>query len=383
MQTTDMIVVGLGTAGAAVCMELARRGISVTGLDALRPPHRRGSHHGESRSIRRAYLEGTAYVPMVQRAWERWRRLERHAGERLLVPTGNLTIGPPDSPAVSGFFASARTYGISHREMTAAEVRRRWPQLSVPDPFAAGLEQEAGVLFPERAVGVMLSEAEGAGADLRFVEPALAWEERAGHVRVKTPQRQYEAGRLLLCAGAQTSSLLGKRGGSLRPKRVAVHWIAPPVESRYRLGTFPVNFWQIPSPCEPGGFPYEEFYALPLLHPGGRVKAAAHNRLEDFDPNAVHREASSAEKERIHRFLGSYLPELKGRAIRSDLCSYTLTSDGAFSLGRVPGCTNVFVAALAGHGFKFAPVLGEVLADMLSGVKPPFDMAMFAPDRFD
>ena len=363
-------------------MELARRGVSVTGFDALRPPHRRGSHHGESRSIRRAYLEGTAYVPMAMRAWRLWRRLERTSGQPLLVTTGNLTIGPPDSPAVSGFVASARTYGIDHREMTAAEVRRQWPQLAVPDGFSAGLERKAGILFPERAVTVMLSEAERAGAVLRFAEPALAWEERTGGVRVWTPSGRYEGGRLLLCAGSRTPQLLGEEGGALQPKRVVVHWIAPPEPSHYRLGALPVNFWQIPSPGSPGGSPYAEFYALPILQPGGRLKAAAHNRLKDFDPSAAAQEVAKEEKKKIRRFLGSFLPELNGGDIRSDLCTYTLTPDGDFALGAAAGRDNVFLAALAGHGFKFAPVLGEILADRLTGQEPSFDTAMFAPDRF-
>jgi sarcosine oxidase len=379
---SDVIVVGLGTAGAATCMELARRGVSVTGFDSHRPPHRRGSHHGESRSIRRAYLEGTAYVPMAMRAWRLWRRLERASGQPLLVTTGNLTIGPPDSPAVSGFVASARAYGIDHREMTAAEVRRQWPQLSVPDDFSAGFERKAGILFPERAVTVMLSEAERSGAELRFAEPAMAWEEVAGGVRVQTPRGRYEAGRLLLCAGALTPPLLGEEGGILQPKRVVVHWIAPPKPSRYRLGAFPVNFWQIPSPGLPGGSPYAEFYTLPILRPGGCVKAAAHNRLKDFDAFTAAQEVANEEEEKIRRFLDPYLPELKDGDIRADLCTYTLTPDGDFALGTAAGRSNVFLAALAGHGFKFAPVLGEILADLLTGREPPFDTAMFAPDRF-
>jgi len=98
----DVIVVGLGTAGSATCMALAARGVSVLGLDAASPPHQRGSHHGESRSIRRAYLEGSAYVPMALRAWELWRKLEQKTGTRLLYSTPNLTLGPVDGPALAG-----------------------------------------------------------------------------------------------------------------------------------------------------------------------------------------------------------------------------------------------------------------------------------------
>ena len=104
----EVIVIGLGTAGAATCMALAQRGVSVLGLDARHPPHRRGSHHGQSRSVRRAYLEGSAYLPMAQHAWEQWRKLERESGQKLLLTTGNLTLGLPEGPAVTGFLSSAR-----------------------------------------------------------------------------------------------------------------------------------------------------------------------------------------------------------------------------------------------------------------------------------
>ena len=196
----DVIVVGLGTAGAATCMELARRGVSVVGLDAFQPPHRLGSHHGESRSIRRAYMEGTGYVPLALRAWELWRRLEKDTDTNLLVTTGNLTLGPRDGKAVAGFLASARAYDIAFEELTAAEVRRRWPQLTPHDGFAAGLEKEAGVLFPESAISTFLSEAEKAGATLRFNERVDRWAEAGERVIVHTSKGVYESGRLLLAA---------------------------------------------------------------------------------------------------------------------------------------------------------------------------------------
>ena len=145
MSAYDFIVVGLGTAGSATCMTLARRGFKVLGIDRYRPPHQMGSHHGASRSVRRAYIEGTSYVPMAMKSWQLWRKLEKNSGQKLLVKTGNLTIGPPDSSAVTGFIASAQTYEIPHEYLTATEVCKRWPHLSPPDTFVAGLEIEAGI----------------------------------------------------------------------------------------------------------------------------------------------------------------------------------------------------------------------------------------------
>jgi len=381
MAIFDVIVVGLGTVGSATCMELGRRGVSVLGLDAYRPPHEMGSHHGESRSIRRSYLEGTVYVPMAQQAWQRWRRLESDTGTRLLTPTGNLTIGPGEAPAVQGFLASARRYGIPHELLTASDVRRRWPQLAIPDNFAAGLEVEAGVVAPEKALMAMLGEAKKAGVVMCFDERVTGWRDEGHHIRVKSSHGTYEAGRLLLSAGAGTKPLLGPLGKWLMPKRIPVHWVAPIQAHPFELGIWPVNFWQLPMEDKPGL--YHEIYALPVTRSDGRVKVAAHNHLEDCDPLRVARNVAPEEVTDIRSFMATYIPPLAACDIRSDVCLYTMTPDGDFVLGALSGQANVFTTALAGHGFKFAPVLGEIMADMLEDKKPAFDVSRFSPSRFD
>ena len=376
----DVIVVGLGTAGASTCMELARRGDAVLGLDAFSPPHRRGSHHGESRSIRKAYMEGTAYVPMAFRSWELWRKLEQQAGTTLLVKTENLTIGPQNCPAVSGFLKSARAYDIPHELMTASAVRSRWPQLAVPESFVAGLEIDAGILYPEPAVRTFLEEAQRFGAVLNVNEPLLRWDEQRSHIRVMTPSGMYEGGRLLLAAGAHNQRLMPNADDTLSIKRVPVFWASPPGNGSYNLGSFPVNFWQIPHTGEnhPG---YSELYALPCMKDGGMVKVAPHNELSDIDPSKTAHPATEAEITRIRGFIAQFIPELNAQHIFMESCLYTLTPDRHFWLGPLPGYQRVFIAALSGHGFKFAPVLGEILSDMLEGRNSPYDLNMFHPDR--
>jgi sarcosine oxidase len=383
MQHHDVIVVGLGTAGAATCMNLAQRGVSVLGIDALHPPHTLGSHHGESRSVRRAYLEGTAYLPMALRAWDLWRKLESDSGERLLVTTHNLTIGPPDGPAVSGFLSSARAGGIPHDLYTAADIRKWWPPLAPPKQFAGGLEKEAGIVFPEKCIRAFLALAEAAGARLQFGERATGWTSTAGAIDIRTTLGRYTAGRVMIAAGARAGQLLGATGSMLTPKRVPVHWITPPDAAAYRLGQFPVNFWQVPID-ENGGssVSYREFYTLPAIRPAGRVKAAFHNQLADVDPDDPPPAVSQKEEAAIQTMLSRFLPSLSDQPMTSDTCMYTLTPDDHFVLGPLVENENVMAVALAGHGFKFAPVLGEVLADWLDGRMPSIDMDFFSPRRW-
>ena len=378
----DAVVVGLGTVGSAAAMTLATRGANVVGIDAFNPPHDRGSHHGASRSIRRAYLEGTAYVPMALRAWDLWRKLEVDTGSELLVPTPNLTIGSPEAPAVAGFFASAKAYGIPFEALTAADVRRRWPVLNPADHFAGGLEVEAGILFPERCIAVMLAEAQRAGAELHFGERVTAWAETAGKVTVTTETDRYEAETLLLAAGARNKALLGGAGRMLLPKRVPVHWMTPPDAGTYALGRYPVNFWQVPKTGVGDDSGFYEFYALPAVGETARVKTAVHNNLADCNPDATSGQVSDQEQKAMRGLLQRYLPPLAGCPMESHLCFYTLTPDGDFILGPLPAHDRVYTAALAGHGFKFAPVLGEILADMLQGKETTVDTKMFSPARF-
>lgn len=375
MASYDVIVAGVGSAGSAVCLELARRGARVLGLDAFTPPHALGGHHGRSRSIRRAYLEGSAYVPMVLAAWEAWRKLERDSGRTLLRVTGNLTIGRPEDTALSGFLRSARRYGIPHEELTAREVRRRWPALRPPEGFAAGLELEAGVLFPEGCVAALLDQAARAGAELRFDEPVTAWSAApGGSVRVVTTSAQYEAERLVLTTGARAGKLLCADAPPVAAQRVAVHWLRPPPGGAFELGALPVNFWQLEDGLE--------LYALPVTEPGGRVKFAAHAGLSDCDPDTVERTVGPKEEARARRLLAATIPDLAGRDMVSDTCLYAMTPDRDFVLGPVPGRPMALVGAFAGHGFKFAPVLGRVLADMALGLTPGFEVGAFDPGRF-
>jgi len=379
----EVIVIGVGTAGAAACMVLAQRGIHVLGLDARHPPHRRGSHHGRSRSVRRAYLEGSAYLPMAEHAWQGWRKLERDGGQKLLVTTGNLTIGLPDGPAVTGFLSSARSGCISHELLTAAEVRRRWPVLKPPDDFVAGLEIEAGIVFPERCIHLFLDKALRAGATLLTNEAVTSWSADEDSVSVTTQRGRYTAGRLLIAAGARNTRLFGPFTHLVSPKRVPVHWIDPPESGAYGLGRFPVNFWQVPLGGEAQTTDvYREFYSLPAMEAGGPVKAAFHNGLEDCDPETPPMPVTREETAAIQTILSQYLPHLYDRPMTADTCFYALTPDDHFLLGPLPGEKRVFVAALGGHGFKFAPALGEIMADLLCGQRPALDVADFSPLRF-
>src|SRR5688572_12461759 len=124
--------------GSAATASLARRGVRVLGLDRYRPPHDRGSSHGESRVIREAYFEHPLYVPLVRGAYARWRELEARSRRRLLLPTGVLLVGEPSSELVAGARRSAEEHGVACEPLSRAQIRNRYPAI-VPAEDSVGL----------------------------------------------------------------------------------------------------------------------------------------------------------------------------------------------------------------------------------------------------
>src|SRR5918911_4145881 len=184
--TPDVIVIGLGAMGSATLYELSRRGVHALGIDQFAPPHRQGSTHGRTRVIREAYFEHPLYVPLVRRAYELWAELEREAGRRLFHQTGGLMVGPADGMVFGGARRSALAHGLPHEELSAVEVRRRWPAYAPPEDHVALYEPRAGLLLPEACVESHLALAHRQGAALRTNERVTGWDAGPAGVTVTT-----------------------------------------------------------------------------------------------------------------------------------------------------------------------------------------------------
>ena len=186
----DVIVVGLGGMGSAAAAHAASRGKRVLGLEQFQPAHDQGSSHGRSRVIRLAYFEHPAYVPLLRRAYELWRRLEERTGRRLLQITGGLMIGSPDSDVVAGSLRSAREHHLDHEMLDAAQIRRRFPAFTPRPETVALFENEAGIVFPEEAIRAHLDIAVDNGAHAALRRARRGLERRAvGHASTCAPSR--------------------------------------------------------------------------------------------------------------------------------------------------------------------------------------------------
>jgi sarcosine oxidase len=364
----DVAVVGLGAMGSQAALELASRGLRVLGLDRHRPPHTLGSTHGKSRIIREAYFEEPLYVPIVQRAYELWRRLEERSGARILTMTGGLMLGAPDSQVFAGARASAVEHGLPFEELSARDVRERFPVFVVPEGHAAIFEPRAGFLEPERAVEATLALATEAGADLSFDEPLL---ELDGGV-LRTERATYAADRVILSVGPWLPELVPELAGLFSVARQPLLWLAPTEPELFTPERFPIFVWE----WKPGW----AFYGFPDV--GDGFKVAVHHHGERTTAESADRELRPEDESAIRELVRRYLPAGEGDLREAAVCLYTNTPDEHFVIDRLPSDERVIVASpCSGHGFKFAPALGEVLADLATGERPSFDLTPFALSR--
>lgn len=354
--------------GGALARSLARAGLRVAGCDALQPPHRMGSSHGESRIIRAAYFEDPIYTPLALQAFHDWRALEQETGRSLLRVTGGLNIGPPNGMLVSGALASARQHGLAHELLSSAEVMRRHPGLRVRTGHVAVFEPDAGILDPEGCVAALLESAQSAGAELHFDQPLHSWTRR-NEFTIETNGGTYRAKSLVLAVGAWLPAF--KPELPLIVTRQPIFWfdtVEPEFYSERRLPHYLIEFE-----------PDRVFYGFPDL--GGGLKCAIHHEGEPARADAVDRELRIDELDHVRALVAEFLPDALGPLRKSDVCLYTKTPDGHFLIDRdatEPGL--VLLSPCSGHGFKFAPALANLVAEaMASQAALP---KVFACDRW-
>jgi sarcosine oxidase len=376
----DAAVLGLGTMGTFACLELARRGLSVIGLDQFSPPHDRGSHTGETRVFRTSYAEHPDYVPLAQRAGLLWDRLGEEAGTTLLHRTGMLSVGLPDSPLISGTRASSAVHGLNVQELSREEISSRFPAFDVPPGWQGIFEPQAGWVNVDVALRFGLEQASRRGADVRVDTRVEYWEPQADEFAIRMSTGTYLAKRVIVTAGAWAGQLLADLKLPLKVVRKLLVWVDPLRLEYFNPDRFPIfasasNFFY--------GIPNVDGSGVKLsIHWGEGDRAAA---VDTRQPEATREEIAP-----ILEAAASLLPALAGtlpgafdRVLRSKTCLYTMTPDEHFVIDRHPRYENVILAAgFSGHGFKFAPAIGEVLADLALQNEPKVPVGFLSMKRF-
>jgi sarcosine oxidase len=372
----DAIVIGLGGMGSATAFHLARRGQRVLGLEQYELLHQRGSSHGHSRIIRLAYHEHPDYVPLLRRSYELWHDLEATAGEPLLVTTGSLEGGPEADATFRGALHAAELHDIPHEVLDAAQLRRRHPAYAgFDDATRVVWQPDGGFLLAERTILAHVNGAKAAGADLRFETPVAGWEPTAdGGVRVHTAGEPFDADRLIICAGPWTRGLVPPLVDLAIPERQVVAWLTPLAPERFVPERFPVFLIDV----EEGSY-----YGFPAYEGHGFKFGWYHHFREPIDPDDPDRSTRPDDEAALRAFAERYFPDGAGPTERLMACIFTNTPDEHFVLDVLPDAPQVSVAAAcSGHGYKFASVVGEIMADLATDGATRHDIGFLSLARF-
>lgn len=363
-ETYDAIVVGLGAMGSAATYQLAKAGARVLGIDRYRPPHDRGSSHGESRITRLAIGEGAHFVPLVKRSHELWREIEAETGETLFTETGMLLIGADRAAVLHGSedflattIAAAREHDVPHETLDAAEAAARFPQFVLTgDERGAYYEPGAGFVRPERAVAAQLQLAERHGAELRFDERVTRVD---GH-RVETDKGHAEADKVVLAAGPWIGDF-GLDASRFAVHRQVLYWFQDTAPDLHR--DMPIFIVEL------GSGPDDFVYGFPPVD--GAIKLASEEYAETTTPDACNRAVTPDQARQFHaRYVEGRIRGVGARPVRAATCLYTVTPDRQFVVE--PQDDGVLlVSACSGHGFKHSAAIGERVARLVTAGEAP------------
>jgi sarcosine oxidase len=355
----DVAVIGLGGMGSSALAHCARSGMRAIGFEQYGPLHDRGASSGRSRMIRKAYYEQPHYVPLLLRAYDAWRELERESGAQLLHITGLLMIGGERDAIVSGALQSAAEYALPVEELDVRQIRERFSMFAVRDGERAVYEKDGGFIVPESAIEAYLRIAERHGATMEFDSAA------------SVDRALEQAASVVVCAGPWLED--ANLGIPIEVERNVQHWFAPQTGD-FAIGRCPSflierDQWAYP------------LYGFPDY--GFGIKAAFHGSGQSTHANELDREVRKTDIEPVRAAMQQAMPGSAGAYIEGKACMYALTPDRHFVISPHPKDPRVIVAGgFSGHGFKFVPVVGEIISRMIAGMAPAYEIEFLSAARF-
>ncbi len=367
-------VVGVGSVGSMALWRLARMGVQASGFDLYAPGHDRGAAGGESRIFRLAYREGRDYVPLLKAARDLWHELEADTRTRLLTPCGALTIGERSDPEVQEVLACLEEYELAGEVLDAPSARARYPQHTLAEDELVVLDRDAGVLRPEVGVHAAALLAEQLGAELHRYTPVEEIEPTSQGVRVAVRGgRAFQFDRVLLAPGPWASRLGLLRDVGIQAREIVMFWVRAREPREYLADRFPVAIRM-------GHLP---FSCLPSLD-GLTVKISLHGyeRPQVDDPESLRRSVDHHLVNLLEEVIREKLPGLYGEPLRIGTYADGFTEDGHGVVGDVgPDPRIIALSGFSGHGFKLAPVLGEIGAQLATEGKSSLLIERLQPGR--
>jgi sarcosine oxidase len=371
LQKTNVVVIGAGTVGAMALWQLSKReGLDVVGVEQFGRVHSHGSYAGESRVFRTAVHEGGTYVPMIQRSRDLWRQLERESGRKIYDEIGALSIAPEGFPDLVTALGTVREFELPHRVLSSTELRTEFPQHRIQDGDVGLLDAHGGGLRPEVAIMSALDLAEAHGAKLFFNTPVIDIEERANGVVVRTTQGAWLADSVVVASGSWSTRLSPQLNDLLRLQVLGLTWFMPKRPELFSPDRFPV-FLRDAGPVHFFGAPSFDGYAF---------KACTNPQWPVFrDVSEVPASHTREELIRIGQRAAELFDGINPEPVRQSVHHCAYTPDRLPVVDRSGSGRVITLTGLSGHGFKFAPQLGEWAAQLVVGentsVNPRFALA--------
>lgn len=367
----DTVVIGGGAMGSAATWALASRGRDVTLLEQFNPGHRNGASHGATRNLNPGYAD-PAYVAMLAEAVRLWDELEADGGERLLARTGVVNHGT--DPRLGEVRSALHGAGLRAELLSATEAAERWRGIRFDQQVLH--MPDGGQLNPDAALPVLQRLAAGRGADIRHRVKVLDLAVEGDGVRLTLDAggrtEVLTARQAVVTAGAWTSKLLGT-AASL--PRLTVTQEQPAHFAIADEGALWPGFNHVPGQGAEFADWYSPVYGMQT--PGEGIKAGWHGVGPVVDPDRRSFTPEPAQLAALQRYARSWLPGVDADSLTDISCTYTTTVDENFILDRIGPL--VIGAGFSGHGFKFTPVIGRILADLATGEGPA--PAIFSASR--
>lgn len=369
----DTIVIGVGGMGSAACYQLAKRGQNVLGLEQFDIPHTQGSSHGYTRIIRLAYYEHPSYVPLLKRAYELWAEIERGCDDKLFYKTGSVDVGTTDSQVFKGSYESCLEHNLAHEVLTGIELNKRYPGYYVPHDFMALYQPDGGFLVPEKSTVAFVEAAHQYGAVIRARAKVQDWQPFKDGVQVTTNRGIYRAESLIFTAGAWNRAFLPFLSDLAVPERQVLAWLQPQKPEWFTPENFPVFNMQVDE---------ERYYGFPIFGVPGFKFGKYHHLREEGVPESFEWEPSEADETLLRAFAAQFFPQGNGPTMSLKTCMFTNSPDDHFIIDLHPDYPQVsFAAGFSGHGYKFAGVIGEIMADLAIERRTNHNIELFRLNR--
>jgi len=352
-----VIVLGLGIAGSSIAATLAGRGYRVTGIEQFSPLHERGSSHGDTRIFRRVPHEGDVYVRMAEGSFEGWNAWNRLANDELFVPCGGIDAGPATSKLVEAAEELCERYDQPFEAMDGAAFNGRYPHYNLPSDWRVIYQPLSGYVRPDATRAFLHGLARERGAKLKHETAVIAIEPSLNGVAVRTADETVAGDFLVVAAGSWLPKLFPELEINLSTERRVIAWFEP-------VGGMEFDHRRWPIFCldADGGW-----YGMPT--PDGRLKLGHDKHLrQKIDPDNLPIAPDARDGEVLSACIRDYFTGFAMKPSEMKPCIYTSTEDRHFIIDRHPMHSNVWIfSCCSGHGFKYAPVYGEIAADLIAG----------------